>query len=216
MNLRRKALHVHATGRSGTGKTSLCERYVVGSKYGEVFIFDHQSELAERLGVQPFYNIDDVFSEKERRVKCYDPSYQFAGSFIEAFDAFSEAVFGLVRNRKTLWETLLVCDEVQQMSPLYAPSVGFLKCLQTGRRFGLDTFTMSQQPNRISSQLREQFTEVYFTQLVDDNSLKFSRDFGIDDETIRGLQVVDEVEANYLWLNTRTGERRNGKILFKK
>lgn len=215
MNLLRKAKHVHATGRSGTGKTSICERFIVGSNYGEVFIFDHQSELHSRLGVQPYYRFEDVFRETERRVKAYDPSYEFAGRFNEAFQAFSSAVFQRCRNRKMLWETLLVCDELQIVNDFHTPALGMSQIFQTGRRFGVDSFTMSQQPNKIPGIFREQFTELYFTQLIDPNSLKFPVEFGLDPDAIRNLQVTDGQGAEYLWLNTRTGEQRRSTLKFR-
>lgn len=215
MNLLRKAKHIHATGRSGTGKTSICERFVVGSNYGEVFIFDHQSELHSRLGVQPFYRFNDVFAEKERRVKAYDPSYEFAGRFKEAFEAFSSAVFQRCRGRKMLWETLLVCDELQIVNDFHTPALGMAQIFQTGRRFGIDSFTMSQQPNKIPNLFREQFTELYFTQLIDPNSLKFPTEFGLDSDAIRNLKVTDGEGAEYLWLNTRTGEQRRSTLKFR-
>lgn len=212
MNILRKASHIGVVGRSGTGKTSYAERYIAGSHHGRVFIYDHQSEFATRLNIEPVFDFDGLIENaQEHRIVCFDPSENFGGYFAETFVAFCEWVFSIAKviQRKYHLESLFCCDEVQKLVDPYKTPVELKEILQTGRRYALDTLLLSQQPHRVGNEIREQWTEIACFQLIDGNSLKFPELVGLDPEEISRLPA-----HNYHWVETHTGEKRAGVLQF--
>lgn len=192
------------------GKTSYGERYMIGSHHGRVFIFDHQGELQERLKVAPCYTFKAMRERAEdERIVCFDYSAAFPGQLNESFEAFCDEVFDLAQNslEPAGIETLFVCDEVQKThEPAKCPRP-LKNIVQTGRRFKLDSLLFSQQPNRISNEIREQVTELVLFRLNDENSLKFIEDYGENSDEISSLQPLE-----YVWFNLVTGIRRKSRI----
>lgn len=210
MNVARKARHILATGKSGTGKTTIALDYIKHSKHGRVFVFDHQSEIAFRLGIVPCLSFINVLERaKTDRVVCYDPTLDFEGEMENAFDYFTQWVFTVCRDifEPGKCEVLLVCDEIQTFVNVHFIPKPFKKCLELGRKFALDTLSMSQRPNAINGAAREQFTEIFFLKLDDPNSWKFGEFFGVN-----GSLLTTLTDGSYVYLNQKTGERRNGKV----
>lgn len=206
MNILRAARHIHVCGRSGQGKTSYAERYIAGSHHGKVFIFDWQNEFAPRLGLEFKNDMAELWDAPERIV-CYDPHAQFPGQMAEAFALFCNGVFHEAGNQSL--DSLLVVDELQRIIPVQDPPHELRTVLQTGRRQGLDTLILSQQPNRLHNEVREQFTEIVFFRMDDRRSLEFVEDRGADESLVANLPPL-----HYLWLNTQTRETRQGSIRF--
>lgn len=206
MNILRKARHIHVCGRSGQGKTSYAERYIAGSHHGKVWIFDWQNEFAPRLGLGFESDISAVMDSRERIV-CYDPHILFPGEMAEAFRQFCNAVFYAAGNQSL--DSLMVVDELQRIIPVQDPPAELRTVLQTGRRQGLDTLILSQQPNRLHNEIREQFTEIVYFRMDDKRSLEFVEDRGADENLVANLPPL-----NYLWQDTQTRETRQGTIRF--
>ena len=210
MDLLRKASHVLVCGRSGQGKTSYGERYIAGSHHARVFIFDWQGEFAGRLRIPPVYDLEEI-GENPARIIAFDPSEHFGGHFEEVFGAFCDIVMFQAKQvkAKSGLDCLLVCDELQRLIPVQDPPQELRNVLQTGRRAGLDTLLLSQQPNRLHNEVREQFTEIAFFKMTDTRSLEFVESRGVDPERISKLETL-----HYLWFNTLTDETRDGLLKF--
>ena len=214
MNIIRKASHVLVCGMSGMGKTGYGERYIIGSHHGRVFIFDHQAEFFIRLNLRPVVKFEHIRRRAEtERIVCYDYSYDFPGNLEDAFDLFCDEVFDLNKTylEPQKVESLLVCDEIQKVcTPNECPQP-LKNILQTGRRFNVDTLSLSQQPNRIHNEQRVQVTELVMFHLNDENSLKFTKNCGLDTEPIQRLKPLQ-----YRWHNMLTGEVRTSTLDFPK
>lgn len=210
MNIARKARHICIVGNSGTGKTTCAIRYLLPSHHQRVVIADHEGEFAERLAVPLNLNWPDFFRALEtQRVICLDITEISPGETVETFNRLAAEILDL---NKTVFEpkgmeTLLVIDEVQKYTTAHSVPVDFKNCLETGRKWNLDTLSLSQRPNGINTALREQFTEVFFFRMQDKNSHEFGEYFGISADEQDGLS-----DGHFIYLNTKSGQRRPGRL----
>ena len=77
--------------------------------------------------------------------------------------------------------------------------------LQTGRRYQLDFFAISNALNAIHNSIRNQLTEIYTFQQSDKNAVAYLTENGFDENAVRTLP-----QFKYLWKNLRTGENNFG------
>jgi hypothetical protein len=213
-NITRKASHILGVGKSGTGKTSYAERYIIGSHHDRVFIYDHQGEFQQRLHLFPCYDIDEMLLRAgKERILCFDYSAAYPGQLEECFELFCAEIFEFHKNYMVPQkrEGLLVCDEIQKCtSPNNMPQP-WKDIVQTGRRFNLDSFALSQQPNEIHNSHRNQITEFICYRLQEERALKWVSEAGVDVERVKKLP-----DLHYLWQNMQTGEAREGRIDYPK
>lgn len=207
MNILRKASHVLVAGMSGKGKTTYAERYMVGSHHDRLFIFDHQSEFSFRLNLLPIYSIEELRERAaEERFLAFDFTKNFKGQLEESFDLFCTEVFRMCEENlePAGMESLMVTDELQKIVPLESRVPRPLKNVyQTGRRYALDTLTVTQAPNELHNNVRVQITEAAMFKLTDENALKFIAKMGWDAESIMRLN-----DLHFNWYNRNTGEER--------
>lgn len=216
MDILRKASHVLVAGMSGMGKTSYGERYLVGSHHDRVFLFDHQSEFQVRLNLLPCYSLAEMRERAQtERFVAFDFTQNFKGQLEESFDLFCEEVFRMCEENlePAGIESIMVTDELQKIVPLESRVPRPLKNVyQTGRRYKLDTLTLTQAPNELHNNIRVQITEAAMFKLTDENSLKFISKMGWETESIMKLP-----DLHYNWYNRNTSEvRYNCKINYPK
>jgi len=212
MNIERKASHVLTCGKSGMGKSTYNLRYIIGSHHDRVFIFDHQGEYQIRLNLIPCFTMAEVRRRAAtERIIAFDYTKFHRGQMAESFDMFCDDIFNLCVDHLEPQgiESLLVCDEVQKVCTANECPQPLKNVMQTGRRFNLDSALMSQQPNRIHNEVREQVTELIMFNLNDENSLKFVKKMGLDEQPI-----IRQPALNYIWFNLMTGESRPGVISY--
>lgn len=214
MNIERKASHILTCGKSGTGKSTYNLRYIIGSHHDRVFIYDHQGEFAERLHLLPVYDMNSFRERaKTERLLAFDYSKNYEGQLEEAFDMFCDNVFDLCKRylEPQNVESLFVCDEVSKVSTTAECPKPLKNIMQTGRRYNLDSALMSQQPNRIHNEMREQVTELVMFNLIDVNSLKFVKQMGLDEQPIIQLR-----ELEYICFNLKDGTEQKSKLKYTK
>lgn len=197
------------------GKTTLSERFIKGSTHDRVVIFDHQDEFAARLGIpseQVAYDENSFIRLlEENRIVPFDFEPMFPGGKQQAFEWFCGFVFDVCKiGLQPLGkECLIVCDELQQFVNKHTSPMEFKQILETGRRYGLDSLSLSRAPNRVNDATREEFTEIFLFRLNDDNSLNFVEGMGADVEQVRALN-----EHEYLYFNVMSGRERKDKLQF--
>jgi hypothetical protein len=191
-------------GASGTGKTTLFEKLIRKEKARWKFVFDHQGEFAVRFGQTACRNPDELCAAVERGgFVIFDPSEMYPGDTEQAFLFFCDFAFEISKTMKG--HKLFCCDELQMLvSPTNAP-IELRAILQTGRRFQLDFYAITNALNAIHNSIRNQLTEVYAFFQTDKNAVAYLIENGFDEEKIRNLQGFD-----YLWRNLRTGEDNFG------
>ncbi len=190
---------VLVTGTSGTGKSTLLQKLLAKEKAQWKYVYDHQGEFSQRWKIPSVSNADDLEEKNLRKGwVIYDPVNDFAGKAPSGFDFFCQYVFltaKTVNGRK-----LFVCDELQMLTDNRNPPEAFLTICETGRRFQIDVFCISQAPNRLHNTVRNQLTDVYTFRQSDEAAIKYLADNGFDPEQVRGL-----AEYEYIHRNLRTG-----------
>jgi DNA helicase HerA-like ATPase len=215
VNVLHKASHVFVGGKSGMGKTTFALRYILGSPQTRVFIFDHQGEFAVRLGIEEkdtATNLERFFELAEvNRIVPFD--FTVSGADKEsAFAAFCDAAFDTAEALESSGHSsLFVCDELQQFVSAQNCPPEFKRIVETGRRYNLDTLSLSQRPNAVNAAIREQFTEMILFRLQDENSLKFATAIGADTDAVMRLPP-----HHFLYYNVINGGERAGEVSFVK
>ena len=189
---------------SGTGKSTLFEKLIRKEKARLKFVFDHQGEFSARFKVPAVCDPEGLCE----RVATggwvvFDPVKMYPGRSEDAFKFFCDFVFAIsetVKGRK-----LFCCDELQKLTNNSEEPAELLCILDTGRRYELDCFFISQAPNRIHNGIRNQLTEIYTFRQSDKNAIAYLKDNGFDEEQVRTLG-----QFKYLWRNLDTGETAEG------
>lgn len=206
MQLAHKPTKLLITGCSGSGKSTYWTRYVLNCWHDKIFIFDHEAEYCFRNALEPCYEITEDIVKNNRYV-IYDPSEQFPGATQSGFNYFAELVFEVA---KTLPGTkLFATDELQKIVDVHTVTYELALLIETGRRYGVDTAFVTQQPNLIHNRLRNQLTELVTFRHLDERAIKFLMELGFDPETILLLQDLE-----FQSLDLRTLDLRRGKIQF--
>ncbi len=199
---------VLVTGVSGTGKTTLFEKLIRREKARWKFVFDHQGEFSARFGKRPATTIEELCEQTTAAgYVVFDP-VKFQNEILPtgerrglpgAFAFFCDFVFAMSETMKG--RKILVCDELQKLVTNTKTPDELLCILDTGRRYQLDFYGISQAPNLIHNAIRNQITEIYTFRQCDKNAVNFLADNGFNENEIRNLPRFE-----YLWRNLGTGE----------
>lgn len=218
MNIHHKASFILAAGKSGMGKTSIGIRYINGSPHDRVFIFDHRDdEFATRMGIgrrQVATDFDEMIElAAEQRIVPFDFTRNYAGRKKVAFAEFCDVVYDIAGEleEKAGLQTLLVSDEIQHFVTPHECPPEFQAIVETGRKRNLDGFFLSQRPNKINGDIREQLTEMFLFRLTDENSLKFAQEAGANTDRVQKLEPLE-----YLYFNLVNGREKSDRIVFAK
>jgi len=188
------------TGASGTGKTTLFEKLIRKSKARWKFVFDHQGEFSQRFGQTACRNIQSLCEATARGGWIiYDPVEMYPGDVETAFLFYADFVFEMSKTFKG--HKLFCCDELQMLVTQSTAPVELKTILQTGRRYQLDFFAITNALNAIHNSIRNQTTEIYTFLQSDKNAIAYLAENGFDENQIRNLGQFE-----YLWRNLRTGE----------
>lgn len=188
------------TGASGTGKTTLFEKLIRKSKARLKFVFDHQGEFCQRFGQPSCKNATELCQATARGGWIiFDPVEMFPGDVENAFLFFCDFTFEMSKTFKG--HKLFCCDELQMLVTQSAAPVELKTILQTGRRYQLDFYAITNALNAIHNSIRNQTTEIYSFLQTDKNALAYLAENGFNENQIRNLRQFD-----YLWRNLRTGE----------
>lgn len=203
---------VLVTGVSGTGKTTLFEKLIRKEKARWKFIFDHQGEFQARFGHKAAADVEKLCAQTAAGgYVIFDP-VQLANEpgadgerrgLPGAFAFFCDFVFAMSERMKG--RKLICCDELQKLVTVTKSPDELLCILDTGRRYQLDFFGISQAPNLIHNAIRNQITEIYAFRQADKNAVQFLIDNGFNENEIRNLE-----RFAFLWRNLATGEDNFG------
>lgn len=214
MDIARKARHIAVVGRSGTGKNTLANNYCLTGPHGRVIIAD-DGEFAHRLRVPLNVEWDDFFDAcKTQRIICFDIGERAKADDLEVTEVFDELARIALELAQTVFqprnlETLFVSNEIQKYTSAHSVPINFKNGLEIGRKWGFDTLSISQRPNRIHGDLLEQFTEIFFFKLKNKNSHKFGEYYGVSAEEQSALE-----DGHYIYLNQARDDTEKGAIVW--
>lgn len=194
------------TGNSGSGKTSYFVKFLQASDHDRIFIYDHQGELSVRLGIDPAYDSNGISEAIKRgdRFVTFDPSELFSGRMHDGFHYFAELVFEV--SKVTPGKKLFAVDEIQQLVDASTVPWELSQVIETGRRRGIDTAFISQQPNIIHNRIRNALTECVTFMHNDERAIKFMVDLGFPEDQLRNLRQFEFISKNL-----RTGQLFSGR-----
>jgi len=205
MNLLHKANRVLIVGQSSTGKTEFFSRYVLNSGHDYHFIFDQEGEMPLRLGGRHARTAQDLFLALDARFVIFDPSDMFPGETAAGFDFFCDWCFEV--SKQLPGTKLFAADELQKIigTNTYPPEFALVN--ETGRRHGLDSVYISQQPNLIHNRTRAQMTEVVTFRMSDKRAMEWLVEYGFDDDEVRGLP-----DGQWIAIEQKSATRTEGNL----
>lgn len=205
MLLAHKSYKLLVTGRSGSGKTTYWQAFLLRAKYDRRFVFDHQGELGIRLKTRPALHLEEIAAATARGFVLWDPVAMFPGRTEEAFAFWCE--YSFAASQRLPGVKLFACDELQALVGTSQAPPALALVLETGRRYGLDCALISQQPNLIHNRIRNQLTEVVTFAQADRRSVDWLEEAGFDGEAVRRLRP-----GAWIARDLTTGAERAGRV----
>ena len=204
MDLAHQPTKILITGASGTGKSTYWTRCLLGFPARYKFVYDHEGELAARLGVPSLAGLPELAESTARGWAIFDPHRLFPGRIEEGFAFFCD--FAFAAGQRLAGRKLFACDELQCLVDTQSLSDELRLILQTGRRYQIDFLGIAQQPNEIHNRVRAQFTEVVSFLQTEALAIDWLARFGFDGEALRHLAPGEFVAR------TRRGTEARGRV----
>ena len=159
------------SGRSGSGKSTFARRYVRNVRGVAVrLIWDDSGEYSRAFRIPLANSVQDLERDVPTGWVCFDPSTLFPGHPAAGFAFFcdwSMSVAGRGAGRK-----ILLVDEVWRFcSPSWIPPE-LAACVQTGRKWELESLFATQRPQRINESILGEVTEAVAFHLIGSNAVQ--------------------------------------------
>lgn len=213
MNLAHRTLKIGITGASGTGKSLFFTQFILRAPHVHKFIFDHEGEFGERLGIPGLTDEDQMANALAggREYIIFDPSEMFEGNLPGAFDFFSEFVFEVSKLEEFKERPkIFCCDELQKIIGTDVVTPGLACIVETGRRYTLDWVNISQGIHTIHNRVRQQFTEVVAFRTLEKRALAYLEEVGFDSEQVTALP-----DFHFIARNLKTSGELQGAVEIK-
>lgn len=194
------------TGRSGTGKTTFCLRYLVNASHlrGR-WIWDADGQLSARLGLPAASTADELEASLEDGWSIFDPNPMFPGRHGEGFSWFASWAYAAAA--RTPGPSVLLVDEVWRYCTPHAIPQPLAECIQTGRVRGLSCMFATQRPNKLNGAVVNEVTECVAFRLQDRMGLAIVEECGLPASEVSAL-----VPGSWLAVSCETGARSSGRL----
>ena len=194
------------TGRSGTGKTTFCLRYLVNaSQLRGRWIWDADGQISARLGLPAASTADELEASLEDGWSIYDPNSMWPGRHGEGFAWFSAWAYAAAA--RTAGPSVLLVDEVWRYCTPHAIPQPLAECIQTGRVRGLSCMFATQRPNKLNGAVVNEVTECVAFRLQDRMGLAIVEECGLPASEVSAL-----VPGSWLAVSCETGARSSGRL----
>lgn len=193
-------------GASGSGKTTLALLHMVRVKgVACQFIFDYKGEFAYRLGLPAAGTANELEAALATRWVIFNPHRMFPGQVEKAFLYFCAWVFEV--SQRGPGRKILYVDEAWKYCDPYNLPIELATCIQTGRIHGLETFFLTQRPNRMNGAIRNEITEFVCFRLQEKAAIKIAAEAGIPEEVPGNL-----AKGSFYALNCEKGGVLEGRL----
>ena len=183
-------------GNSSSGKSTFCLRYLANTRCFLRFIYDFRGEYAERLKMRAAELPGDLASQIPTGWILFDPWRMFPSDPERGLSFFAEWAWEVclrLGGRK-----IFFCDEVTQYCSPYNIAPELATLASNGRKGGVESLFISNEPHRLNSRIRGQLTELVAFSLLDPLALDFCRGMGLDPERVRALSSWQFIAKNLL------------------
>ena len=162
-------------GKGGSGKTTFALRYLVSDTDLTCrFIFDPRGDISERLRIPPAELEPELELALEDRFVIFDPALMFPGNHQAGLEYFCNWVN--LKCQRMPGRKVLMIDEVWKYCSPNSLCLPLGVAVLDGRKFGLETMFVAQQPNRLNESILAQVTELVAFHLQGENGLaKFKK-----------------------------------------
>jgi hypothetical protein len=175
------SLPIHCTlvaGCSSSGKTTFAWRHMVNADGVTCrFVFDYKGEFLTRWGMSAASTALELEKALATRWVIFNPHRMFPGNAKAAFIFFCQWVF--TASQRGPGRKIFYVDEAwKYCSPNSIPEA-LAVIVQTGRSEGIETFFMTQRPNRLNEAILNEVTEYVCFALDGRNAIQTAIDYGI-------------------------------------
>ncbi len=213
---------IAVTGRSGSGKTSFCFRYLANllteqpaneNPAAAVFIFDHEGKAARRLGLAPVTTLAGLERALASRLVVFDPRAMFTPqeglppADRRAFGWFCSWAFAVAARGPG--KKILFVDEVRTLVPARSDQIPpqLEKIFREGRELNLELLLATQFPRDLATPIRDAHTEWVAFNSEEPDNLAVLRPYVRDVERVARLRL-----GQYLAVNRNTRAELSGRM----
>lgn len=193
-------------GRSGTGKTTFCLRYLVNASHlmGR-WIWDADGQISTRLGLPSATTADELVASMDDGWSIFDPNVLFPGRHADGFAWFVSWAYGAAA--RTAGPSVLLVDEVWRYCSPHSIPQSLAECIQTGRVRGLSCMFATQRPNKLNGSILNEVTECVAFRLQDRLALTVVQECGLPSADVASL-----VPGSWMSVSCETGARLSGRL----
>jgi hypothetical protein len=190
-------------GGSGTGKTTYAAKFIANAPARCRFIFDPEGDFAHLMHLLPARTTFEIDQATHTGFVVYDPHVMFPGEMERALEFFSS--YALQASIRIGGRKFFCVDELGRYLSGHDVPAPLKTIVQSGRRYGLDSVFVAQQPNELHNTVRCQLSEVVCFQLMEPRALDFPASFGFKPEEISALPP----RGAYICRNNRGQQHRS-------
>lgn len=193
-------------GRSGTGKTTFCLRYLVNASHlrGR-WVWDADGQISTRLGLPAATTAEELEASLEDEWSIFDPNVLFPGRHADGFAWFAGWAYGAAA--RTAGPSVLLVDEVWRYCSPHSIPQPLAECIQTGRVRGLSCMFATQRPNKLNGSITNEVTECVSFRLQDRLALSVVQECGLPASDVSALPP-----GSWLSVSCETGARLSGRL----
>lgn len=201
-------------GRSGSGKTTFCFRYLVNALTEQpaninpaacVFIFDWKLEAEKRLGAPARGTAAQCEAAIATRLVVFNPFVMFGHDLKAAFRWFCHWAFEV--SRRGGGKKILFVDELWKFVDARNLPAELEQVARMGRAENLELLTATQHPKDYHRDIRAEVTEWVCFQTLDPDELDAVRPY---------FRAVDKVAAlpkgEFIAYNVESGKELRGRL----